>query len=369
MTRAAKLKPLSGARYRESDLPAYRRLLDPWLPPRILDFHVHTWTGAQWKVKPWQARRAGASYMVVETEYSHEQVRADGRLFFPGRAYEAVVFGNPTPAVDLAAANAYSAEAGRFPGLHPLLITGRGSYPPAELKRLVEEGGFAGYKVFLNWFGNDYRDITVPQMIGPAEMRLAHERRLVVLLHVPRDERLAHPAVRAGVERLASDWPGVSLVLAHCGRCYLPAEMRAALAGPEARGLRRLPNLYFDTSMVMDPAALAILLGEVESSRVLFATDLPVARMRGRRVAVLDHWVDLVLPDEPASAFRVQSDNMRASFMVYEICLAIREAAELAGLRRRELEAIFWDNGRRLLARARPGGVPKSAKADQRKSA
>jgi hypothetical protein len=89
---------------------------------------------------------------------------------------------------------------------------------------------------------------------------------------------------------------------------------------------------------------------ELGPGRLLFATDLPVAAMRGRRVYALDHWVDLVLPGPQPSAYRVISPDIRASFMVYEIILATRRAAERAGISSVELRAIFHDNGARLLA-------------------
>jgi len=51
-------------------------------------------------------------------------------------------------------------------------------------------------------------------MLGPEEMELADELRLVVLLHVPRAGRLADPVVQAGVRDYAgvtpvrvSSWP------------------------------------------------------------------------------------------------------------------------------------------------------------------
>jgi hypothetical protein len=96
---------------------------------------------------------------------------------------------------------------------------------------------------------------------------------------------------------------------------------------------------------------LQVVLEELGPQRLLFATDFPVPVMRGRRVYVLDHWVDLVLPGPSPSAYRVPSPDLRASFMVYEIILAIRRAAERAGITEGELRAIFHDNGAGLLER------------------
>ncbi|MBN1837921.1 MAG: amidohydrolase family protein, partial [Spirochaetales bacterium] len=237
------------------------------------------------------------------------------------------------------------------PWIYPLLIAGKGLSGPEQLEGQLTRGGFYGYKVYLPWHGDDYGDLRVEDMLGPVEMELADRQRLIVLLHVPRAGRLADPEIQAGVRALAREYPHAQIVLAHCGRCYHPDEMKAA-----APALTPLENVHLDTSMVMDPLALQILLEHVPSQRLLFATDFPVPAMRGRRVYVMDHWVDLVLPGYPESAYRVQSDSFRASFMVYEIIQAIRRAAERVGLSSRETEAVFHDNGARLLQRVlRPG--------------
>jgi predicted TIM-barrel fold metal-dependent hydrolase len=106
-----------------------------------------------------------------------------------------------------------------------------------------------------------------------------------------------------------------------------------------------------DTSMVMDPVVIQIALNEIGPGRLLFGTDFPVAAMRGRRVRIMDHWVDVVLPDCPTSAYRVAGEGYPAGFMAWEIALAIRWAAELAGISAAERDAIFHGNGMRLLAR------------------
>jgi len=192
----------------------------------------------------------------------------------------AVVFGQPTPTADPDRTNAYVANCAKAPDLFPLMITGRDLNVPADLLRQrLADGGFRGYKVYLNWVGNNYGDHTVEQMIGPNEMQIANDRGLIVLLHVPRTGRLADPAIQAGVEQLAKDWPNAQIVLAHAGRCYLPVEMRAA-----AGCLRNLENVHLDLSMVMDPLVILTLLDNIGPSRLLFATDFPVAAMRGRRV-------------------------------------------------------------------------------------
>lgn len=324
----------------------YHREIAPVLPERVLDFHTHTWSPDNWKVKPWETAHAGGRYMVTDEFYPPEQLLADGRNAFPDRPYEAVCFGNPTPAVDWEKDTAYVADAARtHTGLWPLLLAGPALGVSRErYEQALDAGRFLGLKVFLNWYGDQYGAVKVEDMVGPVERALANERRLVVLLHVPRVGRLADPEIQTGVRWLAGECPDANIVLAHCGRCYLPSEMKAAIGC-----LRGLTNVWMDTSMVMDPTTLQIALNEIGPKRLLFGTDFPVAAMRGRRVRVLDHWVDVVLPGEPPSAFRVTGEGIRAGYMAWEIALAIRWACEMAGISRNECRGIFYDHGRRLL--------------------
>lgn len=48
--------------------------------------------------------------------------------------------------------------------------------------------------------------------------------------------------------------------------------------------------------MVMDPVSIQIALNEIGPGRLLFATDVPVAAMCGRRVRVLDKLFAWPLP-------------------------------------------------------------------------
>jgi len=340
--------------YAEVDLPFYERTVKPLIPPEILDFHAHTWVREQFRMVAWKARARGGRYMVTDEDYSVEALLADGRKMFPEKAYKAVVFGNPTPAVDLGKTNDYIAGAGKNRNLFPLMIAGRGLEKKERVEQRILEGRIYGFKVFLSWFGDDYGSVKVRDMVGPAEMTLAEEYRLVVLLHVPGGERLADPEVQAGVRALAQGYPNAQIVLAHCGRCYHPDRMKRAVGS-----ITDLDNVYLDSSMVMDPLVIQIALESIGPKRLLFGTDLPVAGMRGRRVYVMDHWVDLVLPGPAESAYRVQSADIRATFMVYEIILAIVRAARQLGLSGSDLSAIFHDNGMGILEMARNMEGPK----------
>lgn len=345
-------------RYEKIDIPFYQKNIAPLLPEEVLDFHTHTWRMEHWKSVPWKTEKRGSKYLITEEHYDVEQLIADGARVFPDRKYNAVVFGYPSPAADLEKTNEYASNAVNHRGLYPLIITGKGIHRRKALERFFNERIYFGYKVFLNWLGDDYGNIGVEDMLGPEEMELANQYQLIVLLHVPGRERIADPEVQRGVAGIAEKYPGASIVLAHCGRAFQPDVIMGSIDT-----LRDFKNIYFDTSMVMDPTVFEVLFDTVGSQRVVFGTDFPIAAMRGRRVYVMDHWVDVVLEGYPPSAFRIASDGIRATFMVYEIALAIARAGYMCDLKEDSIKDIFYRNGMSLLEKVMNGEQLRKAHA------
>jgi uncharacterized protein len=91
--------------------------------------------------------------------------------------------------------------------------------------------------------------------------RLAHERRVPVLIHAGR----GIPALGRHTAELAREFPGARVILAHCGISDLSWIWRDA---------QRTPNLYFDTSW-WSPADVFATLTLVPPGQVLFASDTP----------------------------------------------------------------------------------------------
>jgi len=332
-------------------MPYYREIISPLLPSAVLDFHTHSWKrgqrldiGASEGEVVQSSKNSHEKYMVIDADYAFQALNDDIQRAFPDKDYRAVVFGQPTPAADVRMTNAYIAGNAASSSHYPLRVTGKNLADKDAIRADILENGYFGYKVYLNWVGDDYGQVLVEEMIGPEEMELANELGLIVLLHVPRSGRLADPEVARGVRDYALACPNAKIVLAHCGRCYLPSEMKEAIGA-----IADLPNVFVDTAMVMDATVLQMAFEHIGPERVLYATDFPVAAMRGRRVRVMDHWVDLVFEGYPASAYRVASNNMRASFMAYEIVLAIQTGGEMAGISDDSICSVFRENGMALL--------------------
>ena len=115
----------------------------------------------------------------------------------------------------------------------------------------------------------------------------------------------------------------------------------------------------FDFSANTNDRVFEQALRAVGPQRFLFGSDLPILRMRTRRICENGVYVNLV----PKGLYGdVSGDrNMREiegpeaerlTFFMYEELLAFRRAAEAVGLTRGELEDVFYDNAARILRAA-----------------
>jgi hypothetical protein len=118
------------------------------------------------------------------------------------------------------------------------------------------DAGARGLKLHLS---SDELDLADPRL-EPA-LALAHERRHPVVVHAGPEVSATGRAALEVCER----FPGLRLVLAHCGLSDL---------GRLHRHVGDVPNLFFDTSW-WTPAHLMALFRLVPPGRVLAASDLP----------------------------------------------------------------------------------------------
>ncbi len=121
----------------------------------------------------------------------------------------------------------------------------------------------------------------------------------------------------------------------------------------------------FDFSANCNDRVFEQALRAVGPKRFLFGSDLPILRMRTRRICENGIYVNLV----PRGLYGdVSGDrNMREvegpearklTFFMYEELLALRRAAERVGLSPADLRDVFYGNAARLLEAAGFRGLP-----------
>jgi predicted TIM-barrel fold metal-dependent hydrolase len=282
------------------------------------------------------------------------------RLMFPRQTVTPVIFGPATREYDLEASNRYVSQAASEQGLPSLLVT-TPEWTAAELEQRVIAGGFLGLKPYLEWapphIPSD--DITIFDFLPHHHLAVADAHGWIVMLHIPRRARLRDPVNLEMMLEIERRYPNVQLVIAHIGRAYCPEDV-----GDAFEVLRDARRMSFDFCANTSAYAMAHLLRAVGPKRVVFGSDLPVLRMRMRRICEDGFYVNLVprglygdVSDDPHMREVSEEEGQKLSFFMYEELLAFRQAAEAVGLSAGDIADVMYNNAARLVAKADPKGL------------
>jgi predicted TIM-barrel fold metal-dependent hydrolase len=264
----------------------------------------------------------------------------------PATWHEALVFGMPSKYMDIDAGNAYVADQLSDPRVHGLALLD----PRADegsLNRLLEEGGFLGFKPYHALVDRPTEEVSIVDMVPRAARRVAGFRRAIIMLHVPRAGRIADPRNIDEVCELCVECPNVSVILAHIGRSYGPWFIEQAIDR-----LRQFPNLYYDVAALDDAETIEVVLNAVPSERLLFGTDLPITAHRGKHLCVNRQCIFLTRERHPWSISSETGGALQLTFFVYETLRALKRASGKCALTRGQVEGIFYGNARALIERA-----------------
>jgi predicted TIM-barrel fold metal-dependent hydrolase len=274
---------------------------------------------------------------------------------FPKQVVTPMIFGSATREYDMDSSNRYISQAAAEHRLPSLLVT-TPEWSASELEERVVAGGFLGLKPYLEFapphIPSD--DITIFDFLPRHHLEVADAHGWIVMLHIPRRARLRDPLNLEMMLEIEHRYPGVQLVIAHIGRAYCPEDV-----GDAFEVLKDARRMHFDFCANTSAYAMECLLTAVGPRRVLFGSDLPVARMRMRRICEQGFYVNLVPPglygdvsDDPHMREVSAEAGAALSFFMYEELLAFRQAAEAVGLSTGDIEDVMYNNAARLITKA-----------------
>jgi hypothetical protein len=341
--------------YTRVDREFYERRLSPRLPERLVDIHTHVWLAGH-ELPGHRGQRRSADWAeAIAPDNPITTLAETYRTYFPDRESSAVVFGFPGRQYDIDAVNHYVAANAPAAGFHPLLLT-LPEWDAAEFERRLDAGRFLGAKVYLNFAALHLAadEIGIFDFTPPHQLDVLNRRKALLILHIPRPGRLADSRNVADLLEIAHTWPDVHVVIAHVGRAYCAGDLGDSLAA-----LRDTPSLLFDIAANTNAWVFEQAVRAVGPQRVLFGSDLPITRMRMTRVCEGDSYLNLVAPGAYPGA--VGDPHMREiepgqadrlTLFLYEEIAAFLDAADAAGLGRRDLEDVFWRNADHVLKTA-----------------
>ena len=149
-------------------------------------------------------------------------------------------------------------------------------------------------------------------------------------------------------------YPNAQVIIAHVGRAYCPEDVGDAFAI-----LAQTKRLLFDFSANTNAPVFERLIRTVGPRRILFGSDLPITRMRMRRICENGNYINLVprglYGDVSDDRHMREVDGAQAdalSFFLYEEIDAFRRAAQATGLTPQDIEDVFHGNAVRMIETA-----------------
>lgn len=340
------------------DRKRYEDDLRDFLPEKIIDIHTHVWLETH-RDKSQKDRRESNWPDRVAKDSPIEELLETYRLLLPDKQVTPLIFPVVlSPQDDLQGQNEYASRCARTHDV-PALIWAIPTWSADELERRILTGGFVGYKSYLThapaYLPAD--EIRIFDTFPHHHLEVLNAHNWILMLHIPRPARLRDPVNLAQIIEIEKRYPRLQLIVAHVGRAYCPEDV-----GNAFEVLRETKHVLFDFSANTNEAVFEELIRAVGPERILFGSDLPIARMRMRRVCEAGRYVNLVpkglygdVSGDPHMREVEGPEAKELSIFLYEEIDAFRRAARATGLTQSDIENVFHRNARRVLDQARTG--------------
>ena len=338
------------------DRRIYEEELKDFLPQKILDVHTHVWLDKYLDHKPLapgEVKRTVTWPSLVALDNSIEDLQETYRLMLPGKDVTALMFSNSGRSQQ---ANDYVADASRRSGF-PALYFSAPEESPEEVERQIRKGGFLGIKGYLS-LSPKYipeAEIRIFDFFPKAQLKKMDEMGAIVMLHIPRNGRLKDPVNLAQIMEIKQEFPNIRLIIAHIGRAYTKEDV-----GNAFETLDQAPDLMYDFCANCCEYAITEVIRHAGVKHVMYGTDMPILRMRTRRIEENGTYINLVPPGlygDPKQDKHLREvsaeEAEKITFFLYEELLAFKRAAKTLGLSRQDIEDIMYNNAHDLIEGAR----------------
>jgi uncharacterized protein len=337
---------------KQVDIDCYYNKIEDFIPDKIVDIHTHVYTRELLKKDENSNGRTVSWPELVAKENPVEDLFETYHLMFPGKTVIPFIFTFPLKLKDLNEANDLIRKCCLTNHAYGLILTNP-EWSSEELERKLLTGNFYGAKVYLN-FAPVYipgKEIRIFDFLPYHQLSVLNKHGKIVILHIPRDERLKDPVNLAQIIEIENRYPDIKLVIAHVGRAYCLEDV-----GNAFEVLSVTKNVLFDFSANTNQWVFEQLINAVGPKRILFGSDLPITRMRMKRICENGYYINIV----PKGLYGDVSydKNMRETgdlesdqltFFMYEEILAFRLAAIETGLSKNDIKDVFYNNAMQML--------------------
>lgn len=342
---------------KDVDRKYHKEHLEDFLPDNMIDIHTHVWLAKFKNTAKDTLRRAVTWPSRVAKDNSIEDLFETYNLMFPGKKVTPLIFSSVKPGDALDDANTYISECSKRTGI-PSLIYTTPTWSSEEFESKLLSGGFLGAKVYLN-FAPDYipqNEIRILDFLSHHQLEVLDKYGMLVMLHIPRKDRFKDPVNQRQILEIHNKYKNLKLIIAHVGRAYCNHDL-----GDAFEVLKKADRLLYDFSANTNSWVFEQLIKAVGSKRILFGSDLPILRMRMKRIEKDGTYVNVVpkglygdISDDINMAEVEGNEANKLTFFMYEEINAFRMAAKITSLSKQDIEDVFFNNASNLIKSVAP---------------
>ncbi|MBN2210081.1 MAG: amidohydrolase family protein [Sedimentisphaerales bacterium] len=342
---------------KDVDRRVYQEQLEAFLPDNIIDIHAHVWLRHFRMQSPQTPKRTVSWPSRVANDNSLEDLLETYKLMFPGKKVTPLIFTTLKPGDKIEEANAYISDCSFRTGV-PGLIWACPWWSAEELETKIGNGGFLGAKVYLT-FSPEYipqNELRIYDFLPHHQLEVLDRLGLIVMLHIPRKDRLKDPVNQQQLLEIHNRYKNLKVIIAHVGRAYCNHDL-----GNAFEVLKNANRLLYDFSANTNSWIFEQLIKAVGPKRILFGSDLPILRMRMKRIEKDGIYVNIVpkglygdVTGDKNMAEIEGEEADKLTFFMYEELAAFRKAAEATALSRNDIMDIFFNNAVTLIKTVAP---------------
>ena len=323
---------------RDSDRKLFRRLIGDFVPDDSFDAHAHLYN---------LSHLVPDARVAPNPEIGLEQLIGCMQQWMNSSVVEnGLYFAFPVPWIDAGAANQFVFDAIRnHPGSRGLMLI-RPDDDPAATEETLLKFGFSGFKVY-HVFAERTETFLAEQheFLPDWAWELADRYGLAIMMHMVLPTALQDVRNQTYIVERCHRFRNAKLILAHAARGF---NARHTVHGIDA--IRGLPNVWFDTSAICEPAAFEAILSAFGTTRLMYGSDFPVSELRGRCISAGDGFYWLHDHNAEWNGWL----HARPELVGIESLAALKQACRRMHLKDSDVERIFCHNAREMLGISTP---------------
>lgn len=342
---------------KEVDKRFYDDRLRDFLPERMIDFHTHVWLDEFKKKSSDEKMRTVTWVKHVAVDNSIEDLMETYELMFPDKHVTPLIFSNLEHGDKIDESNEYIKTCSNDWDV-PSLLFACPWWSAEELEDKIKAGGFLGVKVYLSLSDPKIAgdDITIYDFLPRHQLEVVDRLGLIVILHIPRKDRFRDPVNLRQIREIHDGYRNLKLVIAHVGRAYCDNDL-----GDAFDILKNCDRLLYDFCANTNSWVFEQLIKSVGAGRIFFGSDMPILRMRMKRITEGGIYVNVVprglygdVSGDKNMAEVDGADAEKLTFFMYEEIDSFRRAAKACGLGTSDIEDVFFNNAAELIRAISP---------------